>query len=230
MAHQSVRLNPRGSPATSTVDGAANRGCTPAVTVVLRRDTPSRGVLRHHLSGGWECLFPPLSSIRWGLPPPPPPPAVPSRNRIAAKKQALGKQDPAGKVWLSVEEVINLWKLENSGKEETPEPAAPPLLCRRAARGAISRAGPVLGSTSDAVGIPCHGLGALLGLRWIFEGAGKMEEMLFLSRGCFLFGFWGVCLWVGLGFFNLKAYKSAGRGRQQNENLKHSGVRESARL
>lgn len=30
-----------------------------------------------------------------------------------------------------------------------------------------------------------------------------MEEVLFLSRGCFLFGFWGVCLWVGLFFFNL---------------------------
>lgn len=66
------------------------------------------------------------------------------------EKQALGRQDPAGKVWLSVEEAINLWKLENSSKEETPEPAAPPLLCRHAARATSSGAGPVLGRTSGA--------------------------------------------------------------------------------
>lgn len=50
-ARQSVRLSPRGSPATCTVDGVANRGCAPAVTVVLGRDTLLRGVPPRHLSG-----------------------------------------------------------------------------------------------------------------------------------------------------------------------------------
>lgn len=119
------------------------------------------------------------------------------------EKQALGRQDPAGKVWLSVEEAINLWKLENSSKEETLEHAAPPLLCQQAAWGTISRVSPILGSTSDAMGILYCGLGAPLGSLWIFEGAGKMEEVLFSSRGCFLLGFGGVCLWDFIFSFNL---------------------------
>lgn len=47
----------------------------------------------------------------------------------ASLAHALGGQDPAGKAWLSGEEAINLGKLEKSSKEETAEPAAPPLLC-----------------------------------------------------------------------------------------------------
>lgn len=53
---------------------------------------------------------------------------------------------------MSVEEAINLWELENSGKEEMSEPASAPLLRWEAAQGVSSGASPILGSTT---GVPC---------------------------------------------------------------------------
>lgn len=112
-----------------TVVGVANRGCTPTIIVMLRGWCPiTWGTTPSPLRGPGGLPFPSPGQHPVGA----------SSHRAKrewrpCKKQASGRQDPAGKVWLSVEEAINLWELENSSKEEMLEAAAPPLPCRPAA-------------------------------------------------------------------------------------------------
>lgn len=137
---------------------------------------------------------------------------MPSWNSVPAKSKPW-----AGRIQLEksgcLEEAINLWKLENSSKEEMLESAVPPLLCRQAAWGAISGTDPVLGTTSDAAGILCPGLGALLGSQWIFEGAGKMEKRCYFHRGVvFLWDLGGMSVGFYYSFKQRRTKAQVGEG------------------
>lgn len=81
-----------------------------------------------------------------------------------------------------MEEAINLWKLENSSKEEMSEPATPPLLCREAAQGVSSGASPILGNNTDvpstsAAGSRAEGWGGQL-----LESRSKSNTLLALLK------------------------------------------------